>query len=174
MAPNHLEFLVDFLPADERRLTRTGIEIHRLQYWSDQLAPWVSEKIDVLVHYDPRDISVLYVRTPGGSIVVARVTTPNIASISLVEWRYRRRIEIGLGRDPGLVAIADESLRRSDELVSQSKRRRSVERRAATRAAGDRFVPPKQDEVETEKTPVAAQAPAAAVIYSIEGMDDEF
>jgi putative transposase len=174
MTLNQLEFLVSFLPAETRRLTRTGIQIHSLQYWSDQLAPWVAEKLDVLVHFDPRDIAVLYVRTPGGAIVIARVTTREITSLSLVEWLLRRRIERGLGRDPALIALADESLKRSDELVSQSKQRRSAERRAATRAAGDRFVPPKQDQAEAEKPPAVVVVPTVAVIYSIEGMDDEY
>jgi putative transposase len=174
MIAKHLEFLVSFLPADTRRLSRTGIQIHCLEYWSDQLAPWVGEKRDVLVHYDPRDISVLYVRTPGGAIVVATVKTREIGPISLVEWDFRRAIERGMGRDSALVAMADESLKRSDELVAQSKRKRSVERRAATRAAGDRLLPPQATQSEPERVPAAPDVSTVAVIYSIEGMDDEF
>lgn len=137
---NSLEFLAAFLPGETRKLTRTGVEIHCLQYWSDTLAPWVGQHKDVLVTYDPRDITVVYTRTPGGAVVRCVVTTPGISAISLAEWQARRRYEQSLGNDPKRLATRDASMSRSDLRASEAKASRRVRRRLATKAAGDRFL----------------------------------
>lgn len=133
------EFLAAFLPGEDRVLTRTGVEIHCLQYWGDGLEPWVGQRVKVLVHYDPRDITYVYVRTPGGALVKAPVTTPGIPAISLAEWSACRQHEISAGRDPDLVKQADESLLRNNATVKQAKASRKQKRRTATAAAGDKY-----------------------------------
>ena len=180
MVLNPTEFLVTFLPSETRRLTRTGIQIHNLQYWDDGLAQWVGQHQDVRVHYDPRDITVVYVRSPVGVIVTARVTTPEIKSISLAEWEARRNYERATSRDPQLVATADASQKRGDQLVSQAKASRRVRRRKATEAAGDRWRPeaPPSPVTEPNGSPStdAAPLPAPAVsqIYDVEGIEYEY
>ncbi|SDX70799.1 Mu transposase C-terminal domain-containing protein [Lysobacter enzymogenes] len=134
-----LEFLAAFLPGDYRVLTRTGVEINNLQYWSDALSPWVGQRKKVLVTYDPRDITFVYVRTPGGVLVRCSVTTLGVPAISLAEWQSRRRYEDSLGKDPERVARRHASMRRNDERVAELKASRRVRRRRATEAAGDRF-----------------------------------
>lgn len=136
---NPLDFLAAFLPGEDRVLTRTGVEIHRLQYWADGLEPWVGQRTVVRVHFDPRDITYVYVRTPAGTLVKATVTTPGVKAISLAEWSMRRQHERSLSRDPTIVEEADESLRRNDAFVEQAKASRRVQRRRATAAAGDRY-----------------------------------
>lgn len=139
MLADPLEFLAAFLPGDYRVLSRTGVEINNLQYWSDALSPWVGQRRRVLVTHDPRDITVVYVRTPGGVLVRCSVTTPGIASISLAEWQARRRYEDSLGKDPELVARRHASTRRNDARVADAKASRRIRRRHATQSAGDRF-----------------------------------
>lgn len=139
MSLNPQEFLATFLPGDTRRLTRTGVQIHSLQYWVDALEPWVGQHLDVQVYYDPRDITVLFIRLPSGVLVMAKVTTRNIPAISLAEWTARRNYERALSRNPELIAIADASQKRNDEFVSQAKVSRKIKRRKATKSAGDRF-----------------------------------
>ncbi|MEG3791250.1 Mu transposase C-terminal domain-containing protein [Lysobacter sp. CCNWLW3] len=139
MQHDPLEFLAAFLPGDYRVLTRTGVEINNLQYWSDTLSPWVGQHKKVMVTYDPRDITSVYTRTPGGVLVRCSVTTPGIAAISLAEWQSRRRYENSLGKDPERVARKHASMRRNDERVAEAKASRRVRRRRATQAAGDRF-----------------------------------
>lgn len=159
-----LEFIVAFLPGENRVLTRTGVEIHRLQYWSDELGPWVGQRITVRVHYDPRDITYVYIRAPSGMLVKATATTPGVKAISLAEWSMRRQCERSMSRDPELVALSDESLRRNDETVKQAKASRAIRRRRATAAAGDRFrdtpapTPPEALE-ELEILPALADTP---------------
>lgn len=135
-----LEFLAAFLPGDYRVLTRTGVEINNLQYWSDVLSPWVGQHKKVLVTYDPRDITFVYVRTPGGVLTRGSVTTPGVSAISLAEWQARRRYEDSRGKDPERVATRHASTRRNDERVAEAKASRRIRRRQATQAAGDRFL----------------------------------
>lgn len=139
MQRDPLEFLAAFLPGDCRVLTRTGVEINNLQYWADALSPWVGRHKKVMVTYDPRDITFVYVRTPSGVLVRCAVTTPGISAISLAEWQSRRRYEDSLGKDPERVAKRHASMRRNDERVTEVKASRRVRRRRATEAAGDRF-----------------------------------
>lgn len=184
MVFNPIEFLVTFLPRKRRRLTRTGVQIHCLQYWVDALEPWVGQGLEVMVHYDPRDITRVHVRTPGGVLVMAEVTTPGIPTISLVEWEARRHLERSLSRHPDLIARADESQKRGDEVISQAKASRGVQRRKATAAAGDRFrastntnsdSQPKaieiQNETESDPDPVVLDTPLH--IFEIEGYDHD-
>lgn len=175
-----LEFLVAFLPRKLRRLTRTGVQIRCLEYWADALEPWVGKDLDVPVHYDPRDITRVHVRTPGGVLVMAKVTTPGIPAISLAEWESRRHQERSASRHPDLIAQADASQKRGDELISQAKASRKVRRRKATAAAGDRFrVDTKiSSEIETktsiqpnEPEPEAIVLDTPLRIFDIEGYD---
>lgn len=175
MTLNPLEFLVTFLPSEERKLTRTGVEIHRLQYWSDTLAQWVGQHRKVRVHYDPRDISVVYVRSPVGMIVKAPATTPGILPISLAEWNARRQRERSLCRQPQLIEMADNSQKRGDQLVKDAKGQRRVRRRKATEAAGDRWRP-EVDQTPAPDTPDQTTQHDAAIsgtpmIYHIEEFD---
>jgi putative transposase len=184
MVLNPIEFLVTFLPRKRRCLTRTGVEIHCLQYWADALEPWVGQGLKVLVHYDPRDITRVHVRTPGGVLVMAEVTTPGVPAISLAEWEARRHLERSVSRHPDLIARADESQKRGDELISQAKASRRVRRRKATAAAGDHFrastnissdsqlkVIEIQNKPESDPDPVVLGTPLH--IFEIEGYDHD-
>ena len=134
------EFLAAFLPGELRVLTRTGVEIHCLQYWSDALEPWVGQHCKVMTHYDPRDITYVVVRSPGGVLIRSTLTTPGIPTISLAEWQARREQERVLSKDPALLAERDASLLRNDKLIEVAKATRRVKRRRATAAAGDAFL----------------------------------
>lgn len=139
MQRDPLEFLAAFLPGTERALTRTGVQVHCLNYWHEALDPWVGQGKRVLVTWDPRDIYCAYVRTPGGVLVKAVLTTPDIPRMSLPEWEARRRWERTLAKDPMVQREADQSLLRSHSHVQDAKRSRRIQRRRATAAAGDRY-----------------------------------
>src|SRR3546814_14663915 len=113
--------MASFLPGELRVLTRTGVEIHRLQYWDDGLSNWVGQRAKVKVHYAPRDVTYVYVRTPGGTLVKAAVTTPGVSAISLAEWSARRQHERASCRYPALVQASGVTLRRDDEMVRTDK-----------------------------------------------------
>lgn len=175
---NELEFFASFLPGETRCLTRTGVEIHCLLYWSDALTPWVGQKLKAHVHYDPRDITFVYVRTPGGSLVRALVTTPEIKPISLAEWQARRHAERAVARHPDVVAKRDASMCRSNAIVAEARAKRRVRRRRATEAAGDKFRGTPATLAAPSEAP-AATAPLMTLAdfqpepYEIEGDSDE-
>lgn len=57
-----VDFRLDFLPRDFRRIRRTGIEFACSRYWHDDLASFLRQREDAEVRYDPRDLSRIWVR----------------------------------------------------------------------------------------------------------------
>jgi len=66
-----MEVLASFLPAEQRVLRRTGIELHRSQYWTDAFGPWIGHGKKIVVHNHPWDPERIYARVPNGELVVA-------------------------------------------------------------------------------------------------------
>jgi putative transposase len=65
--PDEKEFFLDFLPGVPRRIQRDGIHFFNIRYWDSILSPWASRLKDVLlVKYDPRNLSRVYVRDLNG------------------------------------------------------------------------------------------------------------
>jgi putative transposase len=59
-------FLIDFLPIERRRVRREGVFLHSIGYWSDVLTTWIGERERMIVRYDPRDLSRVYLLGPNG------------------------------------------------------------------------------------------------------------
>ncbi len=59
-------FLIDFLPLERRLIRRDGVSLHKIHYWSDVLTAWIGEPDKMIVRYDPRDLSRIYLRAPDG------------------------------------------------------------------------------------------------------------
>jgi putative transposase len=59
-------FFIDFLPIQRRRIRREGVFLHDIAYWSDVLTTWVGEPDKMIVRYDPRDLSRIYLQSPDG------------------------------------------------------------------------------------------------------------
>jgi putative transposase len=61
------EFFLSFLPAVPRQIRRDGIHFYNIRYWDNVLSPWAGRlKEPLLVKYDPRDLSRIYVQDPSG------------------------------------------------------------------------------------------------------------
>ena len=85
---DRLDFWVSFLPEEERILRRDGIHFGNVKYWSDALAADVGRTKDkLLVKYDPRDLSRIFVRRPSGRFVEARYRNINWPAISMTEHK---------------------------------------------------------------------------------------
>lgn len=70
---DRMKFWVSFLPEDERTLRRDGIHFCNIRYWSDALSADLGRtEGKLLVKYDPRDLSRIFVRRPSGVFVEAR------------------------------------------------------------------------------------------------------
>jgi len=91
--PDKGEFLLDFLPAVPRLVQKDGIHFHKLRYWASVLSPWAGRlKEPLLVKYDPRNLSRVYVRDLNGkhwAIPYSDLGQPPIALWELLEARKR-------------------------------------------------------------------------------------
>lgn len=65
--PDAARFLIDFLPAEMRRVTKNGFQLGRIRYWDPLLSQLYLAGTRVLVRYDPRDLSKVYVSSTGPS-----------------------------------------------------------------------------------------------------------
>jgi len=73
MVPRPLDFRMDFLPFVMRRMQRTGIQFASSRYWDDGLIPLVRPGREVMVRYDPRDLTRIWVRRDDQLLVEAPV-----------------------------------------------------------------------------------------------------
>ena len=122
---DRMRFWVSFLPEQERTLRPDGIHLHGLRYWSPALAADVGRRDDkLLVKYDPRDLSRVFVRRPTGAFVEARYSDVTLPAISLSEAKAASRALRAKGRrevDTAAVvraavaqrAIVEDAVRRS-------------------------------------------------------------
>lgn len=96
---DRMAFWVSFLPEQERILRPDGIHLHGLRYWSPALAAEVGRQNDkLLVKYDPRDLSRVFVRRPSGAFVEARYSDLTLPSITLAEAKAASRALHAKGR----------------------------------------------------------------------------
>ena len=66
-------FRISFMPLERRRLGRAGITLFSVGYWSDAFARMIGRiKGKVVVKYDPRDLSQVWVILEDGRAIVAR------------------------------------------------------------------------------------------------------
>jgi putative transposase len=89
--PDEKEFFLDFLPAVPRRIRRDGIHFQSILYWDSVLSPWAGRLEEpLLVKYDPRNLSRVYVRDPAGRhwpVPYANLGQPPISLWELEEAR---------------------------------------------------------------------------------------
>jgi putative transposase len=83
-------FLIDFLPLERRLIRREGVSLHSIHYWFDVLTSWIGEKERLIVRYDPRDLSRIYLRAPNGEYLDLSYRDIRRPPISL--WEHRLAI----------------------------------------------------------------------------------
>jgi putative transposase len=127
--PDENEFFLDFLPAVPRRIQRDGIHFFNIRYWDSILSPWAGRLKDVLlVKYDPRNLSRVYVRDLHGRhwpVPYANLGQPRISLWELEE--ARRQLHIDGKRTHAERAIFANILQQRqivNEAVTSSKQRR--------------------------------------------------
>lgn len=132
---------MSFLPSEKRQIRRDGIHLFAIRYWSDALAGRVGRKDDkVLVRYDPRDLSAIWVELEGGRCVEARYRNLETPPLSLWEYREAMRMARALGKTGPHEAVLAELIRRQRQIEGESRvltkaERRSRERRIAGKDA---------------------------------------
>ncbi|KQZ21664.1 MULTISPECIES: Mu transposase C-terminal domain-containing protein [Mesorhizobium] len=89
---DRMQFWISFLPETERTLRPTGIHLFHIRYWSPALSADLGRtKARLIVKYDPRDLSRVFVRRPSGNFVEARYADVTLAPITLWEAQAARR-----------------------------------------------------------------------------------
>lgn len=137
-------FLIDFLPLERRSVTREGIRLNSIFYWSDTLRPLVSDGGSHVVRYDPRDLSRVWLMAPDGEYYALPYRTRHRPPISLWEHREALRSLREEGRrtvDEDAIfagvermrAIVEEAAAKTKKARRQAERRRSVERAAPSK-----------------------------------------
>ena len=74
-------FRIAFLPAIARTLRRSGIVFEHLRYWHPIFAQWLNQHESLTLHFDPRDLSRLYVAHDGDflDVPLADLRTPAVS-----------------------------------------------------------------------------------------------
>jgi len=100
MPKDRMAFWVSFLPDDKRVLRPDGLHLFGLKYWHGALARDVGRTDKkILVRYDPRDISRVFVARASGRFIEARWQDLTLPPVSLHEWRNELKARNKTARD---------------------------------------------------------------------------
>ncbi|MGY4315330.1 transposase [Bradyrhizobium sp. JR3.5] len=136
-------FLIDFLPIARRMVRRDGVALHSIAYWADVLTTWIGHLEPMIIRYDPRDLSRIYLLGPDGSYYDLSYRDLRRPPISLWEHRLAltRLREDGRSLvDEAAIFRTIETMRKiADDAVLASKTaRRQHERRRRIVPASER------------------------------------
>ena len=78
------QFYIDFLPYERRAIRRDGIRMFNIFYWTDSLMTLLHPSHNVsCVHYDPRDLSRVYVKDRQNEFIDVPYRTRSFIPITL-------------------------------------------------------------------------------------------
>ena len=124
-------FRVSFLPSEQRQVRRDGIHLFDLRYWSDALAGYVGRRGGkVVVRYDPRDLSTVWVELDGGRCVEARYRNLEIPPVSLWEYREAMQKARAMGKVGTNELVLAELIRQQRQIEGESRALTKAERRS--------------------------------------------
>ena len=106
-------FLIDFLPFERLLVRREGVFLHSISYWSDVLHTWVGEREKMLVRYDPRDLSRVYLLGPDGQYYDLTYSDLSRPPISL--WEHR--LALKRLREDGKAQVDEAAIFRTIETM---------------------------------------------------------
>jgi putative transposase len=165
-------FVIDFLPGVHRTVRRDGLHLFGLRYWDDILSLWAG-RLDrpLLVAYDPRDLSSVFVRGPDGSFWPIRLADLTRPAITLFEHRQARAELSARGLaavDEALIfetvlsqrALVDDAVRATKAARRQGERLMQGQRQLQERAP--------QQPAATPDVPHRAQDDAGSGLYEVE------
>ena len=127
---DRLQFWVSFLPEDERALRQDGIHFCNISYWSDALAADVGRSKDkLLIKYDPRDLSRIFVRRSSGRFVEARYRNLSWPAITMAEQKAAVRQLKAQGRREINETMIFTTTMRQREIEDTARRQTASTRR---------------------------------------------
>jgi putative transposase len=143
--PDRMRFWLTFLPEEERTLRPDGIHLFGLRYWSPALSADIGRTEGrLLVKYDPRDMSHVFVRRASGNFVEARYADMTLPAVSLREVQIARRTLLEKGRREVDMRSIIRTAMAQRELIRDATRRTAslrrgteVSRKSNTEERGD-------------------------------------
>jgi putative transposase len=116
-------FLIDFLPLERRAVSRSGVQLFYIDYYSDVLRPLIGERHRYIVRYDPRDLSRVWLLSKNNEYYA-------------LPYRARQRPPISLWEHQTIVRMLQEQGRRevdADAIFNQLEKMRTVVTEAAAK-----------------------------------------
>ncbi|UTW59036.1 transposase [Kordiimonas sp. SCSIO 12603] len=129
--------LIDFLPTEQRRITKKGFRWNYVTYWHDILKPYLEsgDKRLFTIRRDPRDISKIFFFCPE-RLEYHEIPARNLSTPSLSEWQFKwakKKLT-----DLGNSLVDEEAIFRAwDEIqitVEQAQQKTKAVRRQKARA----------------------------------------
>jgi putative transposase len=157
LPPDRLRFWVGFLPEERRQLRRDGIHLFGIRYWSPALSQDVGRgEQRLMVRYDPRDLSAVFVRRTNGHFVEARYRSLGRPPISLWERNAAVRQLNAKGRrelDETMIfsSVMEQRSIEDDARRLTARSRRNRERRPVSHQ--DATVEARLHDIDTAKLP---------------------
>jgi len=105
--------LIDFLPFQRRLIRRDGVALHSIAYWSDLLRVWIGEPQRMIVRYDPRDLSRIFLLAPDGQYYDLPYRDLRRPPISL----WEQRLALKRLREEGRAVIDEAAIFRTVEAM---------------------------------------------------------
>jgi len=164
------QFLIDFLPFEERILQRDGLHLFHIRYWSDELR-WLMgrEPRRLMIKYDPRNLSCVFVRT-GQGYLEARPADRTRPAIAL--WEHRAALRAL--REQGRRAVDEElifsTILAQRALVDGAIRATKATRRDRARRA--HLAPATAIDGTPAADPIGAETPLQLPYFAVEEWDD--
>ncbi|MDA9397979.1 Mu transposase C-terminal domain-containing protein [Bradyrhizobium sp. CCBAU 45389] len=122
-------FLIDFLPLERRLVRREGVFLNSIGYWSDVLRAWIGERERMIVRYDPRDLSRIYLLAPDGRYYDLSYCDLRRPPISL--WEHR--LALKRLREEGRAEVNEDTIFRAIEVMRGIAERASADSKLARR-----------------------------------------
>ena len=140
-------FILDFLPAESRRVGRNGFQINRIRYWDPVLSRLFPPSARILVRHDPRDLSHVYVPSPSNAayltIPYADLRRPPITQAELDRARTQLSAKGNAQPTEDLIFATTEAQRRLERAAASRSRRarRNLARQPVKTKVTVRLVP---------------------------------
>ena len=130
LPPNEQQFYIDFLPYERRTVRREGIRLFNIFYWADSLTTLLHQVNPIcLVHYDPRDLSRVYVRDRQGEFIEVPYRTRSHVPVTLEEQRWAARKLRSANRVVNEGALF-EAIARRREIIEEAQKKTIRTRRS--------------------------------------------
>lgn len=127
------EFVLSFLPFEHRTLRRDGLHLFNIRYWDPVLPAVVRPGESVLVRYDPRNLSKIYVMAPDDSYVPVPYADLTLPPITIWEQRAAMARLREQGDSAPAQARMFEAVREQRELIEQANAKTKAARRHVQR-----------------------------------------